>query len=155
MDRWPVAIGDLPGHEGVWVGIGRGPDGFHLVFGESSTDRHWRSPASGQERSDELLATAVAYFQESLRSPTPEIEATQADLGDLVRWLAADETDASRRRLLQEVVDAIDDGLAADVVIRRLSLARGGLETVEQADVVDLLVRRYRSLRDRWREGAP
>jgi plasmid stabilization system protein ParE len=148
MDRWPVAIGDLPGHAGVWVGIERGPDGFHLVFGESITDLHWQSPASGHERTDELLASAVAYFQESLPSPTPEIEATQADLGDLVRWLAADETDDSRRRWLQEVVDAIDDGLAADVVIRRLSLVRGGSETVEQADVVDLLVRRYQSRRE-------
>jgi hypothetical protein len=149
MDRWPVAIGDLPGHPGVWVGIERGRRGFRLVFGEPGTDRRWTSRASGPERSDELLVIAVAYFQESLRSPAPEFEATQADLGDLVRWLATDETDASRTRVLQEAVDAIDDGLASDVVIRRLSLARGGSETVEQADVVDLLVRRYRSLRER------
>lgn len=154
MDRWPVAVGALPGGGGAWAGIARSGDGFHLVFGEG--DVRWSSTAGGRQRADELLAVAAAYFQESLLPPSANLEATQADLGDLLRWLAGVETDAARGLRLQEAVDAIDDGLPADVVIRRLSLARSGSDTAEQADVVDLLVRRYHALRLRSRgEGAP
>ena len=156
MDRWPVAVGGLAAAGGRWAGIELSGDGFHLVFGESEGEVRWRSTATGRRRMDELLTIALAYFQEALPPPSANLEATHADLGDLLRWLAAVETDASRERWLQEAVDAIDDGLPADVVIRRLSLAGGGSETVEQADVVDLLVRRYRAVRRRGGgEGAP
>lgn len=154
MNRWPVAIGALPGGGGGWAGIDHTGDGFHLVYGEG--DLRWSSTASGRKRADELLAVAVAYFQESLPPPSANLEATQADLGDILRWLAHIETDAARERWLHEAVDAIDDGLPADVVIRRLSLARSGSDSAEQADVVDLLARRYHAVRRHSPgEGAP
>ena len=102
----------------------------------------------------ELLAAVIAWFEESLTDPPPEIEATQEDLASAVRWLATTVDVASARgaeldRLLADALDAIDDGLAEDVVVRRLTVAattmRGNVN--EQVDWVDLLVRRYRLLR--------
>ena len=78
------------------AGIERSGDGFHLVFGETEGEVRWRSTATGRQRMDELLTIAVAYFQEALQPPSANLEATQADLGDLLRWMAAVETYASR-----------------------------------------------------------
>ena len=52
-------------------------------------------------------------------------------------------------RLLAEAFDAIDDGLAEDVVVRRLSVAAEAMraDEEEQADWVDLLVARYGEVR--------
>lgn len=137
-----LGIGD------VWVGLNQGADGFRLVFGSPMNPAVHTSPAEGDERTDELLSAAIAYFEESLGAPPSELEATQGDLGDLVRWLAADAADPARRRSMIEALDAIDDGLAGDVVVARLAGARGpsAQEPNEQADVVDLLVTRYRAL---------
>jgi hypothetical protein len=121
--------------------------GFHLAFaqpGEAVTI----SQAQGSTRIAELLAATIAYFEEALEPPPPELEATQADLAGLLSWMAATEPDAGRRRVVREALDAIDDGLAGDAVVARLSEARRGLasDAREQADTIDLLAERLREL---------
>ena len=142
-----VAIG-LLAPAGAWAGFVREPggDGFRLAF--SGTDGvATPSPAEGSARRLELMALAVAYYEEALDAPPPELEATQADLAELVRWLAAQEPEPRRQALFEEAIDAIDDGLAGDVVVARLNrLATTRGETDEQADPIDLLVSRYEAL---------
>jgi hypothetical protein len=109
----------------------------------------WVSDAEGAARLTELLTVAIAYYGEMLEGPPPSLEATQADLAELVRWLGTEDPDSSRRLRLSEALDAIDDGLAGDVVVARLSAAlalAGFPETDEQADALDLLVSRYEAL---------
>ena len=106
------------GPDGPWVGCARGPPGEHLLaVGSESGVRAATVP------SDALLALAIAYFEDVLDPPPDELAATHADIGELVRGLASREPDVDRRRTLADAVDAIDDGLAADAVIRRLSAA--------------------------------
>jgi hypothetical protein len=143
----PIAgIGRL-GLGEAWVGIQRTPNGFRLVFGDTDTALRI-SDAMSEQQTDELLVAAIAYFEEALDAPPPELEATQADLGELVRWLTRREPEGLRRRALAEALDAIDDGLAGDIVVARLAEARGQSDQIpnEQADVVDLLVSRYEAL---------
>ena len=116
----PAAVG-LLAPDGAWAGFVRDEGGFRLAFGRPDAGP-WTSTAEGPMRVAELLAVAVAYYEEALDAPPPEIEATQADLADLVRWLAARAEDP-RRGLLDEAVDAIDDGLAGDVIVARLNQA--------------------------------
>ena len=141
-----AAVGVLTA-DAAWVGFAPDATGFRLAF--VGTDAGTQiSVAEGSARDAELLAVAVAYYEEALDAPPPEFEATQADLAGLVRWLAARATDPQRRSLLDEAVDAIVDGLAGDVIVARLTQASpmGTGETNEQADPVDLLVARYRAL---------
>jgi hypothetical protein len=111
------AVGRLaPG--GPWVGFAPTlDDGYALVVEGPG--------ASGRTAADAdlLLALAVAYFEDALDPPPDELAATHADIASLVRHVAEAEGDAVRHRLLEEAVDAIDDGLAADVVIGRLAAA--------------------------------
>jgi hypothetical protein len=97
----------------------------------------------------DLLAAVIAWFEESLADPPPELEATHEDLAAAVRWLADATAGEPAHRLLAEACDAIDDGLAEDVVVRRLSVAAGAMraDEEEQADWVDLLVARYGEVR--------
>lgn len=121
MDAPACAVGRL-GPDGPWIGFAPTlEDRYALVVGLSS-GRTRR--ARGDTR--DLLTLAIAYFEESLDDPPEDLAATHGDIGALVRHLAEHETDPDRRRLLDEAVDAIDDGLAADVVIARLSRASGG-----------------------------
>jgi len=141
-----VAIGRL-GAEGPWLGIVREEAGFRLAVafpGSAAVT----SRARGPHRIAELLAAATAYFEEALDPPPPELEATQADLAALLSWIAGTETDTARRRLIGEALDAIDDGLAGDAVVARLSEVRRGLgsDANEQADAIDLLAQRVREL---------
>ena len=116
MDAPACAVGRL-GAGGPWVGFAPTlDDGYALVVeGPSGSGR---SPADA----DLLLALAIAYFEDALDAPPDDLAATHADIASLVRHVAGAEADAPRRRLLEEAVDAIDDGLAADVVIARLSV---------------------------------
>ena len=116
MDAPACAVGRL-GAGGPWVGFAPTlDDGYALVVeGPSGSGR---SPADA----DLLLALAIAYFEDALDAPPDDLAATHADIASLVRHVAEAEADAPRRRLLEEAVDAIDDGLAADVVIARLSV---------------------------------
>ncbi len=135
----PCAIGRLEG-EGPWVGFVRVEGGYRLAVG--------REDASVQtDAADDalLLALAIAYFEDVLEDPPPAMEATHADLSDLVRDVAVRASDPEGRRLLDEAVDSIDDGLAVDEVIGRLDAAwRRTAE--EQADPVDLLRERVTGL---------
>lgn len=94
-------------------------DGYALVIGEGASSR--RTPASD----DDLVALAIAYFEESLGDPPEALAATHGDIGTLVRHVAEHETDVVQRRRLSEAVDAIDDGQAAEVVMGRLAAAFG------------------------------
>jgi hypothetical protein len=102
--------------------------------------------STGSARRLELLAAAAALYAEALVPPPPGLEATQADLGDLVRWLVVVEGETERREQLAAVVDAIDDGLAGEVVLSRLSEAISDERIEEQVDLVDLLVAHLKSL---------
>ena len=128
----PCAIGRIrPG--GPWIGFQSSASGYRLLVGSESAVR------SRQADADLLLALAIAYFEEAFDDPPSGLEATHADMSELVRHAAALEEDAERRRLLTEAVDAIDDGLAGDAVVNRLGAARTPTPD-EQADPVDLLV---------------
>lgn len=118
---------------GPWVGFAPTGGGYRLLVGMEDGVR------SREADADLLLALAIAYFEEAFPDPPPEVEATHADLSGLVRHVAALESDPARRLLLNEAVDAIDDGLAGDAVANRLNAARPG-KADEQADAVDLLV---------------
>jgi hypothetical protein len=140
----PSAVGRLSGRSS-WVGFVETDEGFHLVVGgPHGSLRHSLSTSSARRL--ELLAAAAAHYAEALDPPPPGLEATQADLGDLVRWLVAVEDETERREQLAAVVDAIDDGLAGEVVLSRLSeTIRDEIEE-EQVDLVDLLTAQLKSL---------
>lgn len=111
------AVGRLePG--GEWVGFGLRGDAWRYVMG--ADDAVLDAPAD----EDLLLALAIAHFAEAFTEAPPDIEATQSDLSALVRHLIGAQPDAARRALLEEALDAIDDGLAGDAVAGRLAAAR-------------------------------
>lgn len=119
------AVGRI-GPGGPWVGFAATPDGgLTLVVGDSEGATRFLSADA-----DDFLALALAYFEESLDPPPGELAATHGDIGLLVRHVAEHEPDGGRRALLDEVVDAVDDGLAADVTIARLGRALGGADAV-------------------------
>ena len=103
--------------EGRWIGFAPTlEDGYALVIGTDDG-----SAASAPATPDELVALAIAYFADELPEPPEELAATHGDIAALIRHVAADEGEMEPARLLAEAVDAIDDGLAADVVVGRLS----------------------------------
>jgi hypothetical protein len=134
----PCAIGRLQGG-GPWIGFTRTGGSYRLAVGQEDDVR--------TDEADDglLLALAIVYFEDVLEDPPPSIEATHADLSDLVRSVAERAADAEGRRLLDEAVDSIDDGLAVDEVIGRLAAARARTAK-EQADPVDLLRERAATL---------
>jgi hypothetical protein len=117
------AVGRL-GVDGPWIGFAPTMDDAYalVVAGSGGQSR------SAAADADDLLALAVAYFQDDLAEPPEELAATHGDIGALVRHLAEVESDPTRRRLMSEAIDAIDDGLAADVVVGRLGRCLGGDE---------------------------
>jgi hypothetical protein len=134
----PCAIGRV-GQGGAWVGFVDQAGSYRLAVG--LPDR----VLTAEAEPDLLLALAIAYFEDALDDPPPDREATHADVGRMVRHVASHADSPERRSLLEEAVDAIDDGLAEDAVINRLAAARAGT-TKEQADPVDLLLERVRVL---------
>lgn len=106
--------------EGVWIGFAPSlDDGYALTV--SGGDGADRIPA----RPRDLIALAILYFEDALAEPPEELAATLGDIGAVVRHAAERVTDATARHAFDEAVDAIDDGLAADVVLDRLSRAFG------------------------------
>lgn len=113
--------------------VGRiGPDGPWVGFAPTLDDRYALvvgaipgGPRQVEADPGDLLALALAYFEESLDPPPDDLAATHGDIGALVRHLAEHDPDEAHRRLLGEAVDAIDDGLAADATIARLTRALG------------------------------
>jgi hypothetical protein len=136
-----VAIGRLtPG--GTWVGLEPVGDEWRVVFG----DAHGRPAASTTAPPRDLVLAAIGvYFEDALEDPPPELEATHEDIAAVVGWLVSSEPDPLRQRRLRESLDAVEDGLAVDEVIRRL-LAAGAEHVNEPADWVDRLGEAYRSL---------
>jgi hypothetical protein len=130
----PRAIGRWQA-DGPWIGFQAGADAYRLCLGVD--DRLLTEEADAEA----LLAMAIAYFEEALAAPPPDLEATHADLSGLVRFVASHEPNDTRRAGLAEAIDAIDDGLAGDAVARLLAACRVGM-TNEQIDPVDLLVTR-------------
>lgn len=122
MSTPACAVGRL-GDDGPWVGFAPGPDDAYVLVVGGTAAGSRRSPADP----DDLLSLAIAYFEDALPAPPEELAATHGDIGSLVRSIAELEHDTERRRLLREAVDAVDDGLAADVVLGRLNrcLAEG------------------------------
>jgi len=123
VDVVACAVGRI-GEGGPWVGFAPTlDDGYVLVA--AGADGGARS---AHAEADDLVALAIAYFQDDLAEPPEELAATHGDIGALVRHLAEAEAEPERRRRLGEAVDAVDDGLAADVVVGRLSLCLEGDE---------------------------
>jgi hypothetical protein len=74
-----------------------------------------------------LAAAAFAFFLAVLEEPPVELEATQADVAELVTSLGATGDPVAR-----EALDAIDDGLPADAVALRLQrLLPSGTDALE------------------------
>ncbi len=139
MDGVACAVGRF-GADGPWVGfVPTLDDGYALVVGRRGHPAV-RAPAD----SHELLAMAMLYFEESLDEPPDELAATLGDIGSLVRHVAEHERNPDQRLLLAEAVDAVDDGLAADVTISRLGRALGA-----QTDAATLIRGRVGELLDR------
>lgn len=133
MDARATAVGRI-GPDGPWVGFApTDRDRYALVVGSEGVVRTEEAGA------DLLVALAIAYFEDALHPPPDELAATHGDVATLVRHLVAVEADAPRRSALAEAVDAIDDGLAADVVVRRLTAA---LSDDAASDPIGLLTER-------------
>ena len=110
------AVGRLA-EGGPWIGFAPAMDDAYVLVVGGTTPGSRQSEADA----DDLLSLAIAYFEDALVEPPEELAATLADIGSLVRHVAEREADDDRRRLLGEAVDAVDDGLAADVVVGRLN----------------------------------
>ena len=118
------AVGRL--NDGTWIGFAPTmEDGYSLVVGEGESV----AAVSDRAEPDDLVALAIAYFADELGEPPETLAATHGDLGALVRAVAEAESDQpDRRARLAEAVDAVDDGLAADAVVGRLSRCLEGQE---------------------------
>jgi hypothetical protein len=112
MEASACAVGRLAAG-GPWVGFAPALDDAYDIVVEGA---HRLAAAPS-----DLLALAVLYFEDALDEPPEELAATHGDIGALVRHVAdAPRTPSRLRARLAAAVDAIDDGLAADVVIARL-----------------------------------
>ncbi len=127
--------------DGAWIGFSADSGGYRLAFGPPDA----AAVVLDGDR-DALLAVAVAYFEDSLDDPPPELEATQGDIAELCAWLRAGEPNRDVAALFDAAIDAIDDGLAIDVTVARLGEVLRVQTQDEQVEAVDLLVRRYRTL---------
>ncbi|TME32751.1 MAG: hypothetical protein E6I62_05450 [Chloroflexi bacterium] len=94
------------------------------------------------------IVAEEAGFRLAVAFPGSAPVTSQARGTRRIAELLAAETDAARSRLIGQALDAIDDGLAGDAVVARLSEARRGLgsEANEQDDAIDLLAQRVREL---------
>jgi len=119
MEIPACAVGRLdPG--GPWIGFAPTlDDGYALTVRLAG-----RTVSRSAEPVD-LVAIAVLYFEDAIDAPPEELAATHGDIGAIVRHAAERVQTPELRRAYDEAVDAIDDGLAADVVIERLGRALG------------------------------
>lgn len=123
MEAIACTVGRL-GDDGPWVGFAPVLDDAYALVTAGPDGR----ARSARAETDDLVALAIAYFLDDLGRPPEELAATHGDIGALVRHVAEFETEPARRRWLGEAVDAVDDGLAADVVVGRLSQCLEGDE---------------------------
>lgn len=140
MEVSACAVGRLD-PDGPWIGFAPSlDDGYVLTVGGAGA-----SGGAGKDRAArrvpaeprDLIALAILYFEDALADPPEELAATLGDIGAVVRHAAERVSDPPTRRAFDEAVDAIDDGLAADVVLDRLARALG-----EGADAGEHLRRR-------------
>jgi hypothetical protein len=138
MDVPACAVGRLD-PDGPWIGFAPSlDDGYALtVAAVAAPGGAYRVPAAPHD----LIALAILYFEDAHADPPEELAATLGDIGAVVRHAAERVTDTSTRRAYDEAVDAIDDGLAADVVLDRLARAFG-----DGADAAAHLRRRVATL---------
>lgn len=125
MEIPACAVGRLdPG--GPWIGFAPTlDDGYALTVRFEGRTRHQAADPV------DLVALAVLYFEDAVDAPPEELAATHGDIGAIVRHAAERVERPDLRRAYDEAVDAIDDGLAADVVIERLGRALGdGVDAV-------------------------
>ena len=111
--------------DGPWIGFAPTlDDGYALTV--AGVDGGDSLPAEPMD----LLALAVMYFEDVVEAPTEDVGATHGDIGAIVRH-AAERVGDDARASASEAVDAIDDGLAADVVLERLQRTLGdGVDAV-------------------------
>ena len=125
MEAVACAIGRI-GPAGPWVGFAPTlDDGYALTVGGANAAGGSGGPSRVPADSSDLIALAILYFEDAFAEPPEELAATLGDIGAVVRHAAERITDAASRRAFDEAVDAIDDGLAADVVLDRLARAFG------------------------------
>ena len=122
MEAAACAVGRL-GESGAWIGFAPSlEDAYELVV---AVERVRRERAAD----DDLLALAIAYFEDSLEPPPEELAAMHRDIAALVRHVAERRAGQHGAEAIAEAVDAIDDGLASEVVIARLrSLGEVGFD---------------------------
>ena len=113
------AVGRLePG--GAWIGFAPTvDDGYALAVGTADGIRR------GTADLLDLVSIAVLYFEDALEEPPEELAATLGDIGAIVRHAADRAVDPERAEHFADAVDAIDDGVAADVVLERLTRILG------------------------------
>ena len=146
MEIPACAVGRLD-PDGPWIGFAPSlDDGYALTVGGTGAPGGARvAAAPGGARvaaaPRDLIALAILYFEDALAGPPEELAATLGDIGAVVRHAAERITGAPSRRAFDEAVDAIDDGLAADVVLDRLARALG-----DGVDAADHLRRRIAAL---------
>jgi hypothetical protein len=144
----PVVVGTLP--TGNWIGFVSGEAGFRLAVGAGAREVLDEAPPLHGRAI--LTALAIAYFEEVLDEPPPDVsEATHQDVAELVGWLAGTAVNPAERAAGREALDAVEDGLAGDAVALLLIAL---LEHTERrtpapqasADPVELLAARARAL---------
>lgn len=127
-------VGRVPG-DGRWLGLARQDADYALIVGDGDGERRTVGDRRG------LLAVAMAHFLGVLDDPPDEREATQQDLAELVAWLLHTEARPAVRVALREALDAIEDGLAVDVVATRLEDALEQTPALgAQSEVADLVL---------------
>jgi hypothetical protein len=138
MEIPACAIGRLE-PDGPWIGVAPTvDDGYALTLGVPDGSLQLAADPA------DLAALALAWFEESLVEPPEALAATLGDVAAIVRHAAERVTDPDAHRAFDLAVDAIDDGLAADVVIDRLARALG-----DGVDAVAHLRRRTDGMRQR------
>ena len=120
---------------GPWVGFAPTLDDAYALT-VTAGGRSDRRPAEPVD----LIALAILYFEDAAESPPEEVAATHGDIGAIVRH-ASERVGSEARAATAEAVDAIDDGLAADVVIGRLQRVLG-----DEVDAIAHLRRRVAAL---------
>ena len=122
MDVPACAVGRLE-PDGPWIGFAPSlDDGYALTVGGAG-ESGGAHPVPAEPH--DLIALAILYFEDAWADAPEELAATLGDIGAAVRHAAERVTDAASRRAFDEAVDAIDDGLATDVVLDRLARALG------------------------------
>jgi hypothetical protein len=116
----PVRAFGRLGPDGPWVGFESTPAGYRLVVGAADGPPRSDRDLGPDETRDALVAGAIGFYLSTLDDPPVELEATQGDLGGLIRALVLDDPDRGWAREAAEAVDAIDDGLPGDAVALRL-----------------------------------